>query len=293
MRYFVSAKLHDGLTYGAINWKDNSINRVLKLDKQRAKQFTAWVQKEKYPSSLTLRLFQIAIKEKSTLSLEALNDIAYEASPSWKLFSRMLKYSSIHRASSYIEKQKDIEKAGKRPYDYYNILRSWKDYINDCKTLGFDLNQELILFPANLYKAHQNTIAQIKVKEDIELNKKMAVRLKELKKYHFEKDGLFIRAVNDQKELIQEGQSLRHCVGTYAKKYIDGKCDILVIRHIKDPETPFFTVEIINKKIVQCRGLRNCGMTNEVKKFIEAFKLEKLSARPKRKLNNIQEAAAV
>lgn len=289
MRYFVTAKLHGSSTYSSINWDATTLHDVLKLTKQRAKQFINWVREADYPAALTLRLFQRACKENSKLTLDDLNNIAENYSHSWGNFKNLISHISIQRGDSYLRKQQEIERQNKRPYDVSSIFTTYKDYINDCKLLGFDLSQELIRFPSNLHNAHQNTISQVKVVVTAEPSFKINKRVASLEKFIFEKEGLLIRPALSTRELIEEGKALSHCVGTYAEKYVEGKCDILVIRRVSEPNTPYFTVEMKNKQIIQCRGLKNCGMTDKVRKFMDQFKSEKLTK--KKKVSTKQEVA--
>lgn len=154
--------------------------------------------------------------------------------------------------------------------------------MSDCVRLGMDLKNDSVLFPPNLHQAHQNTIKQVKIKEDEELTKKIQLRREALEKYSFEAMGFLIRAAADSKELIEEGKKLHHCVGTYADRYADGRCDILIIRQSDAPDTPFYTMEIQNEKVWQCRGLKNCGMTKDVERFVDAFREARLEKKAKK-----------
>ncbi|PWV97462.1 PcfJ-like protein [Paenibacillus cellulosilyticus] len=291
MRYFVSAKLDNGLTYSAINWNGKTIDKVLKLSKQRSKEFIKMIDQVNNP--LTLRLFQVMCNEKSGLTLSELDDLADRYDRCWSLLQKLLTHVSLRRADGYIRKQQTIEKMNKRAFWERDILCTWRDYIEDCKQLGLDLTDELILLPPDLHSAHQNTIKQVKYKEDEELNRKIQKRLKVLTKYEFEKDGLLIRAAKDSLELIEEGKALRHCVGRYAQSYADGKCDILVIRWVSEPDKPFYTMEIRDNKIVQCRGFKNCGTTDKVQLFVDAFVKEKLTKKKARVKVDAQQEVAV
>ena len=88
----------------------------------------------------------------------------------------------------------------------------------------------------------------------------------------FESDGLIIRGAKTATELRDESAALGHCVRTYVDKVCRGDCAILFIRKSEAPEEPYYTLEI-NKdgKVVQCRGQKNCSMTEEVKAFVELW----------------------
>lgn len=295
MKYFVSAKLHGLKTYGAINWSGKTIDKVLKLEKQRVKEFVSNLKNINNP--LTLRLFQISIKERSGYQLHELDNIAGKLENCWSLFQKMLKHATLRRSVNFVMKQLAVEKKAKRGVGAYSVLVTLRDYLADCDKLGLNLQDDAILFPKNLHVAHLNTTQQVKYKESEELNHLIQLSLKRRSKYTFEQDGFIIRAAADTKELINEGKQLRHCVGSYADRYAKGKCDILVIRYVSEPEKPFFTMEILNGKIVQCRGKSNCSMTEDVKAFVEQFENIKLKQKKKNKtivsgsMPELQEAA--
>lgn len=187
----------------------------------------------------------------------------------------VLKYSALGKAHSYLNKQKDICKPNLR-YEW-DALITWKDYLADCVKLGWDMSDESVVYPKNVHDAHQNTIRQVKIKADGELNKKIKRRLKDLnKKYYFEYEGLMIRPAVSSIELLDEGKALNHCVGTYADRYAAGETAILLIRKLSDPGKPYYTMEVKNNMVYQVRGLRNCPANGEVQSLVDAFKAEKL-----------------
>jgi hypothetical protein len=88
-------------------------------------------------------------------------------------------------------------------------------------------------------------------------------------------------------ELIDEGVVLKHCVGGYAKRYAEGQTNILVIRKIDDLDKPYYTMEIIDDRIIQTRGLSNRMPDEEVAAFVKAFEQAKLIKANKPKKNKI------
>jgi hypothetical protein len=194
------------------------------------------------------------------------------------IFKTVLYHLSVKEAHRYFKKQS--EKAVRLEPAVY-CLPTWRDYIADCHKLGMDLTDLKVMFPPNLHRAHQNTIKQVKLKADKELNKKIRARFKTLdKQFYFESRGLLVRPAISTNELIKEGKALQHCVGTYAQGYAEGKTILLVIRKKGNPDTPYFTMEIRDNQVFQCRGLRNCAPNKEVEAFVKAFKAAKLDKKP-------------
>lgn len=82
-----------------------------------------------------------------------------------------------------------------------------------------------------------------------------------------------IRPARRQKELSDEGAALRHCVGGYIQRMAEGKTAIFFIRRTDAPELPFFTLELQDKRVVQCRTEQNRSYTSEpaVKEFVDLW----------------------
>jgi len=276
----VIEKLNGNRTYSAINWHGKSLFKVLKLTKNDLNE----IRTNKLNISFSdLKLLQLSRKDGSNFSVKE----AYEISKTYKYYlddiERAQNYCQLRKLMNYLDKQ--YNKDDKHYYHKSYVLTTWRDYINDCIKLKLDLKKEAVLFPKNLYQAHQNTIKQIKIKEDEALNQKIKVRLEKLnKKYYFEYQGLMIRPAQSTLELIEEGKALNHCVGTYAKQYAEGKTDILFIRSMEDPSKSFYTVEICNNTVLQVRGKNNCPPDENINVFMEAFKSEKLGKEKKTKI---------
>lgn len=291
MSEIVEAKLMGEKTYGVINWRANNPVKVLKMSKQELNELRA---SRIRVDPWFLFLFQLAKKDGSKMALGELAAIRNQIDPQRQNdLLKALSRTTLRKLNAYFNKQLDK----KEVCDYYRtrgqLLTGWNDYIKDCLKLGMDISQEAIFFPSNLHRAHQNTIKQIKVKEDEALREQIAIRRKALEKMRFEALGFLLRPAMDQKELIEEGKALQHCVGTYAKQYARGDTDLFVIRKVNDPETPFYTMEVKNGSIAQCRGLKNCLPNEKVQAFVDAFTAAKLAKKQKKIKQQVELEVAV
>lgn len=162
----------------------------------------------------------------------------------------------------------------KRYYSIRGVLIDWIDYLKDCGKLGLNLEDTAVLKPHDLQQAHHNIITQLKIKADEELDRQIAQLKEERKQYNFAAGGFIAKVAESSSELIAEGKVLHHCVGTYAERHAKGKCTIILIRRLEEPEVPFYTMELVGleKRIIQVRGNHNCGMTQEVEAFVESYK---------------------
>ncbi len=175
------------------------------------------------------------------------------------------------RTARYLAKQKE----------HWHTLR---DYRRMAREDGRDLADSLVLWPRDLTAAHNRQIeerritrerqwAEERAKERAGRVEKFRERAAALEHLSYTLDGLLIRPCASEDELINEGRSLHHCVGSYAASHASGATAILFIRQLAEPDKPFYTLEFDEKRleIRQNRGLRNCDRTPEVAAFEEAW----------------------
>lgn len=280
MKGIIKSKLQGSNMYGCINWKGKTIYRMLKIGKKDLRDIR---EAKLNITPMYLKLYQTQLQEKLNLKPTEVKELERTIPSQFELekLKKILQYCNIKKAYKYLIKQEELRFVN----SYYSLLSTWVDYIKDCKTLKLDLTKESVLFPKNLVLAHQNTIKQIRYKEDEALNKKITKRLQKLnKKYCYEYENLFIRPAVSSLELIEEGRALHHCVGGYADRYASAQTDILLVRKINKPNEPFFTIEVKGNRIVQVHGLRNCNPSGEVSEFVAAFKTEKLEKKKNEKI---------
>lgn len=258
----VDDKIFGHRTYGMVKWKKDSIYDALGLNRQQLKEFMElplyWGR-----GCWGLAVYKESRKLDPKIKISEIDMLAGEA-PSINDIRQIAKSVSLRKVCRYLEKQRSNIK--------YGLVSTYRDYLNDCRILGFDMNSNSVLYPKNLYNAHQNTIAQVKVKNDKELNEKITERAKVLEKLGINGKNFIIRPVTDMQELIDEGKTLHHCVGTYAKKYAGGECDIYTVRAVEELDKPLVTVEVRKGEIAQARADYNKTPSDEVNKFLNGFR---------------------
>ncbi|MGG4397219.1 PcfJ domain-containing protein [Paenibacillus thiaminolyticus] len=271
MRPVVHAKLEGAPTYGAINWRGKTLEKVLRLTKSEAKE---WVKQSFKNGLLSLRAYQKFKKLGFGLNFEQAHIVCNLAVGTE--IKALERYATPEAIVKYVLKQANRRDTARYYHGAGSILRDWRDYLVECRELGMDLNNEGVLFPNNLHAAHQKTSAKIKFKRDEALDKQIRERAKKLKKFEFECNGLFLRPAASNKELFQEGKELEHCVGSYARRYASGGTNIFFVRKTEEPSKPFYTMEVSGGMVVQCRGYKNCSMTPEIREFVDQFISKKL-----------------
>lgn len=272
----VYKRLDGYATSDIVNWHAKNIKKALKINLSKP-DFKYIRNLPEAPDCKTLRIYKLLKSEKPGKLLESwrlpdwLKDIWHFEYAELTEISGCI--GSLEKAWQYIEKQhaQNIKNNALITKSY--MVRDWRDYLRECAELGLDMHDTAIIMPKNLQQAHENTTLQIEARADELLNKKIAERVEKRKQFNFEHENLFCRPAASSDELVAEGTALCHCVGTYAKNYAEAKTHIVFIRRADAPEVPFYTMEVdTNYDVVQVRGLKNCGMTDEVKEFVKQFK---------------------
>ena len=177
-----------------------------------------------------------------------------------------------------------LQKFGKWAETQKNFeLWEYTDYLRMCKTLELDMKNSFVSTPRDLKQAHDMvTDMYNEMQFDIKLKKyadegnqykkeyKKTIEQNKLK-YKYEDKQMKVVVPKNTKEIGIEGYKLRHCVASYIKDVIENKKTILFIRNKNQITVPYYTMEIVGKRITQCKGYRNCPRTEEVNKFLKSF----------------------
>lgn len=263
---------------GVFNFRATTVSGFLKLDKRHIK-YLKGLNKQIYKSDIMA--MQLIKKNNIKFSKENFSFLTDH----WcdlKLIDLMLNFVGIQKLRTYAKRQGEFCACR---YSFQNgeymFFENYRDYIAQCKKLSYDLTDKNIVMPANVFQAHQELTdllnrkaAEEKARENAQKLKRFSKRLSKLQKKYSYTDGTFlIRPAEDYEDLCKEGTVLHHCVySNYADDYIKGKTDILFIRRVTDPDSPYYTLEYKNDTVIQCRGLRNCSTTAEIRAFIENWK---------------------
>lgn len=157
-----------------------------------------------------------------------------------------------------------------------NFISDYFDYLRNCETLNYDMTSDVVLYPKNFKKAHDKAAVNVQNKKFEKEYNMIAKLLPDMHdKYDFSNDTLLIKAPDSGRDILYEGQTLHHCVGSYVSRVAEGSTVILFIRRKKAPDKPYVTVEVRNDKIVQVRGFGNKTPESDVTDFVEQFKRAK------------------
>lgn len=174
---------------------------------------------------------------------------------------------SLAKLDKYAQTQKEFD------------LHTYEDYLRMCDDLGYNMYNTFIIFPKDLEKEHQVVVQkwnETKNAREIAKAKKRNAEYVHLRDtyrdlYSFTGDNFQIVVPNGCEDICAEGQKLHHCVGTYIDKVCKGISVILFVRRISNLTKSYYTMELRNNEMIQCRGFGNKGVTDEVRKFITDF----------------------
>ncbi len=261
-----------------IKWKESDPRKAFGLDGRMLKEWIA------VGAQLdVLRLYHLARQSNSRTTMQEVKVFwdssffrTYESVQSMDLWKALQGSGiTVDKAMGYM-RSKVKKKAGLHEWE---VLGTWKDYLEAAKLCGYDMTNRQVLMPRDLMQAHdmatENAAEIISRQGDHKLDKRAATLTQ---RYGYEDAQFLIRPPHAMLEITHEGKVLRHCVGTYAAKHAKGQTNILFLRRKSEPWKPFYTIEVIGETLIQCRTLQNRSYTTDelVKQFVDRWVEEKV-----------------
>ncbi len=311
-----------------INYKAETIYEILGLTKVNTR-----VLQQIDGGDYELRLLQVAQKIGLQFKPDQLKEYYETFECNTDLLQATKRKVSLHKLVKYISKESERypmgERGGRWQYSYMryreredprierkkNCAHDWLEYLRWCKELKYDLDNMFIYMPNNFKAVHDRTAKEYQELQDKKAaaekrrrEREAAKRLAQTKKameeifsknngvdaFSIKGKGLILVVPKDGVEIKAEGEALHHCVGGYVERVAKGETNIFFIRKEESPDKPYFTMEWKDNRIIQCRGLRNCGMPPEVEAFVKIFEkkmletIKKGDTNGKRKKQNLQ-----
>lgn len=212
-----------------------------------------------------------------------------------KRVTHMLGYMTMQQLLNRVEKYEIQLYSDPKGYkEFEQILKKYDDYLIMREELGYDMTNEVFLYPKDLQKKHQEMVKESNERRDeLTIKRKnkefpdIANRYEALcRKYQAAAGGYVIRPARSAGEIIMEGRILHHCVGgdNYLSRHNAGKSTILFLRKSKKPEEPYITIEINGTRIVQWYGAHD---KKPKKEFFDQYLkdyTEQLKQREKKKV---------
>lgn len=270
----------------------NAGQEKLLLKNLKYRSFKLKTDSKKLSKSVGLPSFALPIIKKLRLeaSIDALSSISANVDGnSLKLLLEFVenysKFTTANRLGSsavrdrmfsqFFESLSSLIENGYKMQDVINYLLRQRMYWNKLKPIGFpfeemelyldyiNLNSENSLkfekYPQNLWKMHDILVINLKdYDESKDDDFKEATAKYSKYEAEYKKDGYCFIVPENIKALMQEGNVLHHCIGSYVDKIINGSSKIIFMRAISDKNTPFVTIEIDDKcNITEIKGALN------------------------------------
>ena len=290
-----------------IDYKANTIYEILGLTKVNTK-----ILQEIDGNTDELDLLRESQKLSIQMSAEEVKEYYEVFGCDIKLLREKGNRISFHKFFKYFDKE--IERyIDKKPKEKLkreelielkrNMVNDWKDYLRWCSELKYNLDNMFIYMPNNFKQVHDRVAKEYKDLKDRKAaaekkrrDKLVAKKMQKIKKdmeeifsknagvdaLNIKGNGLILIIPANSAAIKEEGEALHHCVGTYIERVAKGETAIFFIRRESDPEKPYYTLEWRDNKVIQCRGMNNCIVTDKVKAFVQAFE-EKMNEQIKAK----------
>lgn len=150
-----------------------------------------------------------------------------------------------------------------------SVLQLYDDTLN-MQTLMYD-GKVRDKYPKHLKEAHDKVTLVYNLNQEY-FDHQIAVKLhNECKNLEYKDENFCIITPEDSSELINEGISLHHCVGSYVEKVNKGKTSILFLRRTEAPDESLITIEYQDGSIKQVRGLCERLMTTKEREFFDKW----------------------
>lgn len=150
-------------------------------------------------------------------------------------FAIYMRHSTPHKMLKYIEGLKS-----EGPYAMRNQeVNDYHDYLQLAAGLGYNLDDDWILYPKNLKERHDQLTeeqnerkAELEKESDDKKDRKLkrTIKRKGWTRYEMETEQLLIRLPKCAHEIRKEGNAQHHCVATYMDRMVAGETCILFIR---------------------------------------------------------------
>lgn len=150
-----------------------------------------------------------------------------------------------------------------------SVLQLYDDTLN-MQTLMYD-GKVRDKYPKHLKEAHDKVTLVYNLNQEY-FDHQIAIKLhNECKNLEYKDENYCIITPEDSSELINEGISLHHCVGSYVEKVNKGKTSILFLRRTETPDESLITIEYQDGSIKQVRGLCERLMTTKEREFFDKW----------------------
>lgn len=165
------------------------------------------------------------------------------------------------------------EYLGDRIYTYQGITspslggKLLADYLDVCRELGVKPDK----YPKSLHLTHDIAIKNYKIVLNQKIKEQFLAAVDKYKDLAYQGKDYSVIVPSCADDVVNEGASLSHCVGSYINKIINEGVQILFMRHTSDPDTPLITLDIRNGFLYQAAGFGNRDLSSWEADFIKEW----------------------
>lgn len=233
---------------------------------------TTMVQWMRYSDEMDEKVSEKALEwiEKNKVSVREAEDILQCMSP--------------EKMMNYVERQKKESYMGKT---VHAVIEQYNDYLSMCRKLHKDMADEMVYRPRELKRRHDEAVKELELRRAELVAEEYSERyadaekvLGEVKqKLEYRGDKYFIMVPKRIVDIVKEGQSLHHCVGStdrYFDRIKQHETYICFLRKNEKPEEAYYTIEVEpGGTIRQHRGaFDEEPELDEVKPFLKEWQKE-------------------
>ena len=157
----------------------------------------------------------------------------------------ILKYTTVAKFMHRIEQYSGCEipdtmqepMCGRAAGAVSGVTRTYVDYLHMRIQRGYDLHNQIFLFPRDLRLAHDQMVIETNAEEIRKREQAVSEKYPDIRKnyrglrnqYIYEDEDYLIRPARSAEEIVAEGRILHHCVGgdSYLNKHNTGRSTIL------------------------------------------------------------------
>lgn len=175
-------------------------------------------------------------------------------------------YKNIQRLTEYVCRDLKLQQGLDRPVDAMILL---KDYIKMMTDLGYKHEK----YSKSLKKDHDIAQLNYRIINNSEYTESLAEKVKEKEYRVLEMRGKEFSIIPPTiaEDVVEEGESLSHCVASYVKDIAKGLCKIMFLRRTENLEDSVVTIEIRGNNVRQVRGRSNRVPTEREKEFVKLW----------------------
>lgn len=237
----------DGQYHGSLDMEAEDIEEVFDIyDRQKINRI-----RDRNGGYMMVRWMRYSDENDEKISDKAMEWIA-KNNISVGESEEILNYMSVEKMMNYVTRQQKESYPGKSASA---VIDQYNDYLSMCEKLHKDLSDEMVYRPRELKRRHDEAVKEIELRRaelDAEkYSKKYAEAeqvLGEIKpKLEYAGEKYFIMVPQRIVDIVKEGQSLHHCVGStdrYFDRIKQHETYICFLRKKEAPDEAYYTIEV-------------------------------------------------